>query len=83
MSHVDPDLLALQALGEDATDAESQRRLDDCAGCRAELARTAVVGRSSFGQGDLPIPPERVWSSIADELGITLRPRRPSQPSGR
>ena len=73
MSHIDPEVLALQALGENAAGADDLRHIEDCADCRAELAlltRTAAVGRSSIGEGELVAPPPRVWSRIAEELGL-------------
>lgn len=72
MDHIDPDVLALLALGEPAASARDTRHLDECAECRAEvenLSRAAAVGRSTFGAGDLVAPDERVWGRIASDVG--------------
>ncbi|WP_210505939.1 anti-sigma factor [Naasia sp. SYSU D00057] len=73
MPHVDPDVLALLALGEDVASPEERAHVADCAACRAELAnlrRTATVGRSALGAGDLLPAPARVWTRIAEELEL-------------
>src|SRR5215203_896819 len=77
MPHVDPDVLALLALGEDVASAEEQAHVAACADCRAELAnlrRTATVGRSAMGAGELLEPSARVWSRIAEELELQDAP---------
>ncbi len=56
MPHVDPDVLALLALGEDVASPEERSHVADCAACRAELAnlrRTATVGRSALTSSGL------------------------------
>ncbi len=71
MRHVDPDLLALLALGENAGDATDRDHLASCAQCRSEvenLAHAAEVGRSTLGAGDLLQPDARVWSAIRAEV---------------
>jgi anti-sigma-K factor RskA len=71
--HVDPEILALLALGEQAADTEAQIHLASCSDCRAELAhlsRAATLGRSTLGAGELLIPDARVWSRVTEELGI-------------
>lgn len=71
MRHIDPDRLALVALGEDVTDAESDH-LATCPDCAAELedlAHTAAVGRASI-DGMLETPSPRVWHRITGELGF-------------
>jgi anti-sigma-K factor RskA len=73
MPHVDPDVLALLALGEDVASASEQAHVLECADCRAELAnlrRTATVGRTALGAGELIEPPARVWTRIAEELEL-------------
>jgi hypothetical protein len=73
MPHIDPERLALLALGEPlATPAESEH-LADCATCVEELTalrRAAVAGRASMDVGQLESPPEAVWKRIADELSL-------------
>jgi hypothetical protein len=71
--HVDPEILALLALGEEVADSPARAHLSGCAECRAELAelsRTATLGRSSIDAGALLAPDARVWSRVIDELGI-------------
>src|SRR4051794_41865925 len=73
MSHVDPDVLALLALGEEVASPKERAHLASCDVCRAEvenLARAATVGRTVLGAGDLLQPAPRVWSRIADELEL-------------
>lgn len=70
MNHIDPDLLALLALGERG-DAVDVGHLEECAECRAELAalqRAAAVGRSTLDAGELLDPHPRVWEAITREL---------------
>ncbi|EPR77268.1 hypothetical protein ADILRU_0377 [Leifsonia rubra CMS 76R] len=74
MRHVDPDTLALLALGEKAAVPEDSAHLSECDQCRREvelLSRAALVGRSTFDAGDLLEPPARVWSRITDELSFS------------
>ncbi len=70
MSHLDPEHLALVAIGEELTDAE-QQHLATCDVCSLELAElehTVAVGRSTVSLGELETPPERVWDRILDEV---------------
>jgi anti-sigma-K factor RskA len=86
MKHVDPELLALLALGEEAGSASDRAHLEACAECRDELEnlrRAVTVGRSTLGSGELLEPDPRVWAAIQGELGrapaapvIPLRRRR-------
>jgi hypothetical protein len=84
LRHVDPDVLALLALGERAGEAVDRDHLADCAECRSELenlTHAAEVGRSTIDAGELLEPHPRVWQAIADEVGTLapvtqLRPRR-------
>src|SRR3954454_23994186 len=74
MPHLDPDVLALLALGEDVAYAEEEAHVETCPQCRAELGnlrRTATVGRTALGAGDLLQPPARVWTRIAEELDLS------------
>src|SRR5690242_5262493 len=71
MRHVDADVLALLALGEQAGDAEDREHLAQCEACAAELAeyaRTAAVGRSTIDAGELLEPHPRVWDRIAADV---------------
>ena len=88
MRHVDPELLALLALGELVAEPDDRDHIAECAQCSdeiTELAHTAAVGRTTLGAGELMTPDERVWDRIADQLAlaperqlapvVTLRPR--------
>lgn len=70
MLHLDPERLALLALGDDLTDAERDHlgTCDDCSIELAELEHTVAVGRSTVSLGTLESPPERVWNRILDEV---------------
>jgi hypothetical protein len=76
MPHIDPERLALFAMGEPvATPAESAH-LGDCPVCVDDLAalrHAAVAGRASFDVGELETPPEAVWSRIVDELALAAK----------
>lgn len=72
MSHLDPERLALLAIGEQGSPLEEQH-LDSCDVCALELAElehTVAIGRSTVTLGPLETPPERVWEGIADELQL-------------
>ena len=74
MRHVDPDVLALLALGEQVALPEDSAHVSECEQCRSEievLSRAAMVGRSTFDAGELLQPPSRVWARIADELSLS------------
>jgi hypothetical protein len=74
VSHVEPDQLALLALGEPVTTAEDDQHLATCAHCRAELTemrRTVQIARSTVGEDTLESPPPAVWARIQDELGMS------------
>jgi predicted anti-sigma-YlaC factor YlaD len=83
MRHIDPDVLALLALGENAGTESDRGHLAACADCRSELenlAHAAAVGRSTLDAGELLQPDERVWNSIKAEVAapapvVPLRPR--------
>ena len=79
--HVDPDLLALLALGEQVASGSDRAHLAACAQCRDELqnlTRAAAIGRMTLDAGELIEPAPRVWSRIAEEL--TLRDAGPIAP---
>ena len=79
MPHVDPDILALLALGEPVASDAEERHIADCPACATaleELRATAEIGRASVAAGPLLTPPARVWDGIAAELGLA-RDSRP------
>lgn len=68
--HLDDDLLALIALGEDAGTADDLRHIGDCPRCRDELAalrEVVAVVRSLAGDDELIDPPPAVWDRIRAE----------------
>ncbi|PJJ77723.1 anti-sigma-K factor rskA [Sediminihabitans luteus] len=75
--HVDPEVLALLALGEpadDVADAGQRAHLAACEACRTEvaaLADVAATGRSVTDDDALVDPPAGVWASIHAELGLS------------
>lgn len=73
MSHVDPELLALLALGEEVASAADREHLAACPDCAADLqnlARTAAIARTTIDEGALIAPSRRVWHRISDELSL-------------
>ncbi|WP_345800507.1 anti-sigma factor [Microbacterium sp. AZCO] len=74
MSHLDPEQLALIALGEPVASDEEREHLATCADCRAEvseLTHAVVVARATVDETVLDAPPARVWDGIVAELGLT------------
>ncbi|HEX9065396.1 MAG TPA: anti-sigma factor [Streptosporangiaceae bacterium] len=75
MSHLDPDVLALRALGEQASGPEDEVHLADCPQCQAELSRLSQVtalARSDSRAAVLVAPPAGTWAAIVTELGPEL-----------
>lgn len=73
MPHIDPERLALFALGEPVATPEESEHLADCALCVDDLAalrHVAVAGRASIDIGELETPPDSVWARIAEELSL-------------
>ncbi|GAA1980578.1 anti-sigma factor [Microbacterium pumilum] len=74
MSHLDPDQLALLAIGEPVASPDELAHLASCSTCAAELSemtRTVRIARSTLGEDALESPPDRVWASISAELGLS------------
>ncbi len=67
MSHTDPTILALRALGERAGAAADDEHAETCAQCRAEQARLTdiVAVARAEGPAQLETPPPQVWDRIA------------------
>ncbi len=68
MSHTDPEILALRALGETAGTDRDDEHAATCARCRAEQARLTelvALARTSGAPEPLETPPPRVWDQIA------------------
>lgn len=76
MQHVDPDRLALLALGEPVAggDAELTDHLSSCAVCQQELRSlraTVDLAQETIGLRAEPLnPPAGVWAGISGELGL-------------
>lgn len=76
MQHVDPDVLALLALGEDPQDtasADERAHLSTCPLCAdevAELSAVALAGRALGPEDELVPPAPAVWDRISAELGL-------------
>lgn len=71
MPHLDPDALALAALGEplDARDRAHLQACTDCSQERDALATAVVAGRAGGGERLVP-PPAAVWERVSAELGL-------------
>ncbi len=72
MSHTDPMIMALRALGETAGTPQDEEHTQTCADCRRELAQlTEIVdlARHTRPGEDLEQPPPAVWDRIAAEVG--------------
>jgi anti-sigma-K factor RskA len=88
VQHVDPDQLALLALGEGVDSGDGpvvSRHLRECGRCRSELEslqHTVDLAHEAVQHRDAPPPPEAVWSRIAAEVGIG-RPADPAVPAPR
>lgn len=73
--HLNPDLLALLALGEDPASHEEHTHIESCAECRAEVAdltRAVAVGRGGRAADSVQVrPPDRGWDAVRAELGFS------------
>jgi len=86
--HIDPERLALFALGEPGVTAAESEHLAGCAVCVDEfgaLRHAAIAGRATLSVGELETPPEIVWQRIVAELalGDSPPPGAPSRGSRR
>lgn len=85
--HVDPDLLALLALGERSGTEGDHRHLESCADCSIEvsqLRRLVKLGRSVSAEAAIATPRQGVWAMVRDELGLdtSLEPHEVAQVVG-
>jgi hypothetical protein len=81
VSHTDPEILALRALGETAGTARDAEHAETCLRCRAELARLTEVVQLARGEGGgerLQAPPPQVWDRIAAVVGADPVPVSPA-----
>ncbi|WP_249999076.1 anti-sigma factor [Actinoplanes sp. M2I2] len=82
MQHLDPDRLVVLALSEEPGPSESDH-LDDCPGCRGDLATlrdVADLGAEGQDLRGLPTPPEHVWQAIEAEIAPDVA--RAAAPAG-
>lgn len=73
MPHVEPEDLALLALGEDAGTPADAAHLAECDECRTEfesLRRIVAAGRETTSDDVPTAPPPAVWERIRGELGL-------------
>lgn len=73
MSHLDPEQLALLALGEPVASDDERAHLQECPACAAEItemAHAAAMARATINEGELFSPPTGVWSRIHEELHL-------------
>ena len=82
MPHLDPDDLALLALGDQSLTGTDADHLAGCAECADELAtlrHLVEVGGETEELRALPAPPDRVWAAIAAQT-IDAAPPAPAAP---
>lgn len=75
MTHCDPDVLALAALGEPISSDVDANHLAGCLDCQRELeslAATVRIARS--GPTDLATPPDSVWQGVQATLAAAPAP---------
>lgn len=85
--HVDPDLLALLALGEHAGTESDRRHMQNCVECADELSqlrRVATLGRSVNAETVLSVPDRRVWVRVSDQIARnrSVEPLDGARPTG-
>jgi hypothetical protein len=74
MPHLDPEELALIAIGEPVASRADAHHLAECSACASELqtlTRAVEVGRATIDVGELESPDPVVWHRIAQELHLS------------
>lgn len=74
MQHIDPEVIALVALGEPAADDATRSHLATCPQCAEEvasLAATVRTARSVTPADALVMPPPQVWEGIRGALSLS------------
>ncbi len=67
MMHVDPDDLALMAIGEGS--AQQRAHVDECSACRADVQSVALMSYIVVSGGPMPVrPPGHVWAAIESAI---------------
>jgi hypothetical protein len=74
VSHTDPELLALMALGEPGADDGHAAGCPECQEELRQLASVVAVARSTPEPVRLETPPAGLWSRIAAETGVAVGP---------
>jgi len=77
VSHLDPEVLSLLALGEPADDPLTGAHLAGCDRCRDELEslrHVVAAGRAVTDDDVIAAPPARVWAAIAADTGVSRAP---------
>lgn len=73
MPHIEPERLALLAMGEPVISPVESDHLAECAVCVDDLAslrHAALAGRATMDIGELETPPDVVWERISRELSL-------------
>ena len=73
MPHLDPDELALIAMGEPVASTADAQHLAGCSECAEELqtlSRAVEIGRATIDIGELESPDPIVWTRIARDLQL-------------
>jgi Anti-sigma-K factor rskA len=86
VSHVDPEVLALRALGEVAGTTADDVHLPGCAICQAEIERlrkVVTIAREDDQPVRLAAPADAVWARIAQELGSDIEEAVPAELASR
>ena len=87
MSHTDPAILALIALGEPAGTPRDDDHVADCADCQSELEQLARAVDLARLDGPLTLeqPPPGVWdqiaAAVADDMATAPPPMAPAEPA--
>jgi Anti-sigma-K factor rskA len=77
VSHVDPEVLTLIALGEQADTPDARTHLAQCAHCQEELralAEVVLLARQADDAGTLVSPPPQLWDRIAADTETQAGP---------
>ena len=85
MSHIDPAILALRALGEPTGTSHDDHHVAQCADCQIELERLTRVVDLARQDGPLSLeqPPPGVWEQIAAAVGEDAATAAPSASAAR
>lgn len=82
--HLDPEVLAVRALGEPVISSYEDAHLAACVRCQGELdqLRGVVATARITSPADAPqAPPPEVWDRIVAELNLEVGPREGSSPA--